>query len=421
MHATQPVFSARRLAQSVALVFVTSATLGGCSWLHFGENPETYDYRKVQVRSLPLEVPPDLSQLPKDEQFALPASNASKPATPATQAPAAANAAAPVVNGAVVALTAPAGVAVVPVASNARILRNGSERWLNVTVSPELAYSTLRDLWVSQGFKIAKDEPALGLLETEWAETKVAVNEDGLRNALHRVLGAFDSGSERNRYRAQFERNADGSTDIMITQRGMIEVFQGSNGDTSKWQLTPANSDLELEQLKRLKQRLAPQAAVAPVAVASVTSTTTAVAATPSEPAPAAPAATEVSTATEQAHKVSADGVLTVQLEDTLERAWRRVGVALDRQGFTVEDRLRAKHAYNVRYLDPEYEAAEHEKRSWWNRVFNSEAPVAEQQFHITLVSKGNVVVVQVLDKDDHIDRSSTARHIIDQLYEQLR
>jgi outer membrane protein assembly factor BamC len=416
LHASQPLFRIRRPALSVALAFAAASSLGGCSWLHFGENQDTYDYRKVQVRNLPLEVPPDLSQLPKDDQYVIPAATSSASTKPAASAPAGGTA--PVVNAAVVAQTTPAGVVVAGASGNARILRDGSERWLNVSVTPELAYSTLRDLWVSQGFKIVRDEPALGLLETDWNESHPVVTEDGIRNLLHKALGAFDSAGERTRYRAQFERNPDGSTDVMITQRGMVEILQGLNHETSKWQVAPSSPDLELEQLQRLKLRLMPQQAVA---VASVTSTSsTAVAPAAVSVVKAEPAAASTTMASDLAHKVSVDGVLTVQLEDTPERAWRRVGVALDRLGFTIEDRLRDKHAYTVRYLDPDYEAAEREKRSWWNRVFNAEAPVPEQQFRISLTQKNNLVIVQVQDKDGHADTSATARHIVDQLYDQL-
>ena len=45
------------------------------------------------------------------------------------------------------------------------------------------------------------------------------------------------------------------------------------------------------------------------------------------------------------------NGVLT--LDEPFDRAWRRVGLALDRVGFTVEDRDRAKGLYYVRYVDP--------------------------------------------------------------------
>ncbi len=45
-------------------------------------------------------------------------------------------------------------------------------------------------------------------------------------------------------------------------------------------------------------------------------------------------------------------------MREGFDRAWRRIGLALDRGGFTVEDRDRSQGVYFVRYIDPEIEAA---------------------------------------------------------------
>jgi outer membrane protein assembly factor BamC len=42
-----------------------------------------------------------------------------------------------------------------------------------------------------------------------------------------------------------------------------------------------------------------------------------------------------------------------VQIDEGFDRAWRRVGLALDRTGFTVEDRDRSQGVYFVRYVTP--------------------------------------------------------------------
>ena len=50
----------------------------------------------------------------------------------------------------------------------------------------------------------------------------------------------------------------------------------------------------------------------------------------------------------------STDGSGTLEVNERFDRAWRRVGLALDRVGFTVEDRDRSKGLYFVRYIDPD-------------------------------------------------------------------
>lgn len=402
----------------VALWIGGTTLLGGCSWLHFGTPDEdTYDYRKSKPRQQPLEVPPDLSQLPKDDRYVLPGgAPAAKPASGAaaangTEAAAATTAGVtPVVNAGVAAQLAPAGLTVAPAEPNARIVREGNARWLAVQVTPELAYATVKDLWVSLGYKIAKDEPSVGIIETDWSEAHPEINEDVLRNSLHKALGAFDSNGERTQFRARIERTAANTSEITITERGMVEILTGPFHETSKWQASPSNPELEAEMLQRLALRFGP---VQPLGVAVAASgETKATMATTGAGATSGPA---------RVHKVARNGSMTLQVEDTLDRTWRQVGVALDRGSFTIEERRRDKNVYAVRYLDPDYEAREREKKSWWDRIFNSDAKIPEQQFLIALTADGALTTIEVQDKDGRADSSSTGLRIIDQLMEQLR
>jgi len=396
----------------MAVIGAAGGTLGGCSWLHFGEQDDAYDYRKAHTRQQPLEVPPDLSQLPKDDRYSVPTANNASAQKAAEAAPAGA---APVVAAGT--LAAPAGPAVDPSVPTARIVREGSQRWLAVNASPEVAYATVRDVLVSQGFKIEVDEPALGLLETAWAETRPKINEDAPRNLLHKLLGSFDSNGEQNKFRARIERTAANTSEITVTHRGLEEVFTSPQQDTTKWQARPADPGLEAILLQRIALRFA---AVTPaVAVAAPAAPAAAAAAAPvaaAMPAAAAPAAGD-----SRVHKVTAGGFVTLQIEDDLEHTWRRVGIALDRGGFTIEERDREKHQFRVRYLDPDYEASEKEKRGWWDRIFNSDAKIPEQQFQIAIAPNGPITVVEVRDKDGRLDNGATARRIVDQLMEDLR
>jgi len=389
------------------------AALSACSalsWFHFGEKDETYDYRKVKTRNQPLEVPPDLTPLAKDDRFNVPAANG---ASAASAAPAAAPGSAVVAaSAAAAAAPGPTGLAVAPTVAAAHIVRDGNQRWLAIDVSPEVAYATVRDLLVSMGYKIEKDEPAVGVLETEWSETRPTVKEDALRNGLHRLLGAFDSNGERNKFRARVERTPANTAEVTITHSGLEEVFTSPAKDTTSWQARPSDPELEAIMLQRLALRFA---AVQPVAVApsaGAPGASASVSAVPADTAGPAPS---------RVHKVTAGGVFTLQVEDSLEHTWRRVGIALDRGGFTIEERNREKRVYGVRYLDPEYEASEREKRGWWEKIFNADAKIPAQQFLIAVSANGSITVVEVQDKDGKPDSGATARHILDQLNDQLR
>ncbi|SPE35886.1 putative Outer membrane protein assembly factor BamC [Burkholderiales bacterium] len=420
----------RLAATMVAIVLGAAASLAGCSWLHFGsQDDETYDYRKAKPRQEPLEVPPDLSQLPKDDRYSLPSTaSAAKPANANTAKPADAGAGAAPAGAsstaapetASSAAVASVGQVVAPAVTGARIMRDGDQRWLAVDGSPELAYATVKELWTNMGFKIATDEPQLGILETDWSENRPMVDEDAVRNALHRVFGAFDSNGERNKYRARIERTAKNTAEITITQRGMVEILQGVYKETSKWQAAPSNPELEYEMLDRVALRFA-TAQPLQVATGSPASAATLAASGGANGLLSSTSAAAAPVPASRVHKVTVGGFVTLQVEDTQDHTWRQVGVALDRGGFTIEDRNRDKSMYSVRYLDPDYEASEKEKRSWWDRLFNADAKVPEQQFRIVVSANGPITAVEVQDHDGKPDNGPTAKRILDQLMEQLR
>ena len=100
------------VAMQLAAAGLAVAVLGACSWmptwLHVGEQQDdAYDYRKAKTRQEPLEVPPDLSPLAKDERYAVPTTGTAKPAPAGT--PAAGTAAGTAAAGTAAAGTAAAG------------------------------------------------------------------------------------------------------------------------------------------------------------------------------------------------------------------------------------------------------------------------------------------------------------------------
>ena len=120
----------------------------------------------------------------------------------------------------------------------------------------------------------------------------------------------------------------------------------------------------------------------------------------------------------------SDDGAGTLEVLERFDRAWRRVGLALDRVGFTVEDRDRAKGIYFVRYVDPE--AANSKKETGFLSKLNfwsSKDKVADSkvQYRIFVEQTGNATNVQVLSNEGGVDKSETAKKILALLYEQLQ
>ena len=87
------------------------------------------------------------------------------------------------------------------------------------------------------------------------------------------------------------------------------------------------------------------------------------------------------------------NGAGPLVVNDSFDRAWRRVGLALDRVGFTVEDRDRSKGLFYVRYIDPERDLdAGKPKESWTDKLkfWKSTPKEGQPQFRIYVADAGS-------------------------------
>lgn len=124
----------------------------------------------------------------------------------------------------------------------------------------------------------------------------------------------------------------------------------------------------------------------------------------------------------------SADGAGALTLLESFDRAWRRIGLALDRVGFTVEDRDRSQGLYFVRYIDPEADNRKKDGDQGWlaklnpMSLFKGKPEVdPKQQYRIHVVGEGEDSKVRILTREGGVDNSETARKILGLLHEQLK
>jgi outer membrane protein assembly factor BamC len=284
-----------------------------------------------------------------------------------------------------------------------RIERSGTQRWLVVNDTPEKLWPLVKEFWQENGFLLQTENPETGLMETDWAENRAKVPQDFLRNMLGKVIDQLYSTPERDKFRTRLERGGDAnSTEIYVSHRGMMEIYTTETKSETKWQPRPPDPDLEAEFLRRLMVRLGAKEENAKQILA-------------------------VSQETQRAAlSRQADGSDRLDVLEPFDRAWRRVGLALDRVGFTVEDRNRQKGLYFVRYADPEKEMAkvDGEKPGLLSklRFWKSDADkVTAEQYRVLISQGGDRSQVQVLGKDGGVDRSQTARRILSLLHEQLK
>ena len=197
------------------------------------------DYKSA-AKGSSLEVPPDLTQLSRDSRYAMPGGSVSAAAMQAGQA------AQPSGNANAAALSL----------GDVRIERDGSQRWLVVNRPADKLWEPVRDFWLESGFTLAQSEANVGIMETDWAENRAKLPQDFIRSTIGKLMESLYSTGERDKFRTRLERNANGSTEIYITHRGMVEVYGNVTKDSTVWQPRPSDPELETEFLRRLMVKL---------------------------------------------------------------------------------------------------------------------------------------------------------------------
>ena len=346
------------------------------------------DY-KTSTQLPPLEIPPDLTRPSADDRFVVPDVNPKSSATYSAYSKERTG------RAQVVSST------VLPQQPNAHIERAGTQRWLVVKGTPDQLWPVIKDFWQESGFVINLDEPGAGVMETDWAENRANVPDNGIRGFLGKALDSLYSTAERDKYRTRLERSSEpGMTEIYISHRGMEEVYSSADKDQTRWQPRPPDPELEAEMLRRLMVRFGVQE-------------------------DRAQAQLTASISAPQAKLLKGqDGAGTLSLDDQFDRAWRRVGLALDRVGFTVEDRDRSKGIYFVRYIDPGVDNKAAESKGWLSKLKfwgSDDAKNKNEQYRIVVRDVTSGAEVSVLNKEGVREKSETASRILSLLYDQLK
>ena len=407
-------------------------TLGGCTvvggWFSHGET----DYKGASKRTQPLEVPPDLTQLQKDSRYlpqggVVAASDLNKPGgTPVAPTPAAAEQPTPANPD--VALAA---------AGNLHLERAGDRRWLSTQEAPEMVLPKVRAYWLSQGYTLTVDEPKTGILETDWKQNKTKLPSDGVRSLLSGLLDNLSDSGFRDRFRTRLERRADGGTEIYVTHFGATQQLSGKDNSVQTsdvvWMPRPSDPGLEAEQLSQLMLAIAglidtnvadkphswfhfgddddAKTGTAAATTRAIPSASTSRPTTGTGPNGAA-----------RARVVTGQAGATMQVDDNFDRSWRRIGLALDHGGFTVEDRDRAQGLYYVRYVDAK-EAAKEEPGvfSKITSFFGKSSSSAVGKYRISIKAPSDSATVTVLNDQGQPDNGENAQRIVTLLVDELK
>jgi outer membrane protein assembly factor BamC len=365
-------------ARAVAVIAAAALSLAGCESTSVTKK---IDYKSV-TSAPALDLPPDLTSPQYDDRYnvttasGLAVQNATRPKT---------------------------GEQIAPNSNpDARIVRAGTERWLVVKGTPEQTWNTVRQFWLDTGFALAVEQPTVGIMETDWAENRVDIPQDWFRRQVGKIGDFFFTTYKRDKFHSRIERgNESGTVEVYVSHRGMEQVpttkIDNSSPAAFAWAVLPPNPGLEAEMLTRLLVRFGVAEAAAKEQVATL--------ATP---------------ATERARlEKAADGTSKLIVDDNFDRAWRRVGLALDRIGFTVVDRDRSTGVYFVRYSDPELDKTDRgflSKLMFWKNTTDK-----VEQYRVFVAQADPRSTVSVQDPNGAPDKSANGEKILSLLREQLK
>ncbi|SAK80735.1 NlpB/DapX lipoprotein domain protein [Caballeronia fortuita] len=354
--------------------------LAGCDTLNDWLAPDRVNYKAAETAPS-LAVPSDLTTADISQRYAAP----------------------PKINslgGAAERAVTPAGNATLGVPNaqdpfGMHIESDGDHRWLVVDGrSPDQVWGPLKEFWEENGFTLKTDAPQTGIMATDWAENRANIPNDWFRNSVGKLLDFAYSSGTRDMFRTQVDRASDGSTDISVTHSAMEEVLTGQDKTSSRWEARPRNPQLEAAVLTKLMQKFGLTEKQSQQLMAQ-----------------ARPIGAKV--AIDQGA-----GGSTLDLAEPFDRAWLRVGLALDRTNFTVDNRDRDKGIYYVHFSDS---MAELKKDGLFGKLFSGGTPKPTRQFLVNVKPKADSVTqVGVVDANGQPDNSSDAQRIVSLLHAQL-
>jgi len=280
---------------------------------------------------------------------------------------------------------------VLPQYNDLQLVRVGNQRFIQTSTAPSVLWGKIRNFWLKNGFVIEKESAVAGIMETNWAENRAELKSGPIRRVLSKVIDSLYSTGTRDKFRTRLERNyANKKTEIVVNHQRMIEKLRG---ESTVWTPGKTMPELEGEMIARLMAHLGASKQQAALAKSSHASSL------------------------ERARLVNTNGVPALHLLDSYDSSWRRLGSALDRSGFAVEDRNRTAGLYYVRHEDP---VVASQKRGIISKVFSRKKPrVNKYLVHVKAAGSGTNVVVT--DRARRVLAGHTSNRILKILHEHLR
>lgn len=252
---------------------------------------------------------------------------------------------------------------------NMRFVRDGGLYWVEVQAGPEDVWNDVRDYFSKLGFKFTEEKPHLGLLQTDWQENRV-----GLPSGLFGFLGKLYSAELMDSYRIRLEYDDQKElTRIFISHRGVREVYESEPDNISivgtKWVVRPSEPELELEMLMRFMAFRGMDEEMAKQVIAETRGS-------------------------ERATLRQEQDTTVLEFNEGFSRAWRYVGIALDRLGVLVEDRNRSAGIYYIQL--PETFVLDNKQSGFFAGLFSQTRKPLSNKYILKIEDKGGTSDVLV-------------------------
>ena len=346
------------------------------------------DYQTQTRKIVKLEVPPDLTNPDQGNLYQVPAGSGAVRASDLSRRTSATQQA--------------ANSEVLKSVKGVRLERDGNQRWVEVQgKSPAEIWPLLKAFWQENGFDIKSEEPGIGQMETEWAENRAKIPQDGLRRLLDKVgLGGIYSTSERDKFIIRIEQGKNGSTDVFFAHKGMKEVYADKNKDTTTWQPAANDPNLEAAFLARFMQYMGVDQQQAENALSQ-------------------------SVAKRSGNELARIDGNTLLVSGDYGRNWRRTALALDRIGLNVLGQNIERHAFLVQQAPNESEAVSTKKPGLFGRIFGKgkkvEKPAAYPEIIVFVEPVNGGSRIRLLNKDGSAYNGSDASTLLSRLHTELR
>jgi outer membrane protein assembly factor BamC len=129
--------------------------------------------------------------------------------------------------------------------------------WLSIDEPVDNIFQMVKNFWLSEGFLIEIEEPAIGVMQTSWSYKEEGVSNPN-ENFIMRLLSSQDFSATQNQFRTRIKRDIEsGKNHIYISHRGtsykhILQKKQNEGEKSNNWALVPPNSEFEVEMLSRL-------------------------------------------------------------------------------------------------------------------------------------------------------------------------